>query len=198
MSATPGTVSTLFERSCGRALVGYLSGESALTQTSTSATDAKMPRADRIMSAFVPVITTAVTTAMRTVITVAQTRRGERSMVAAASAPTDPNTLAVAAVALTMGPASAKPSAISAQNRADIAATAMVPVRPRTIRIDTAKTTTAPTPIAIRSQRGTRSATETPTGASASIGETLYTCRAAIADATTLASTVAVMAMGIA
>ena len=51
-----------------------------------------MPRADRIMSAFVPVITTVVTTAMRTVITVAQTRRGERSMVAAASAPTDPNT----------------------------------------------------------------------------------------------------------
>src|SRR6478752_1457512 len=85
MSATPGTVSTLFERSCGRALVGYLSGESALTQTSTSATEAKMPRADRIMSAFVPVITTVVTTAMRTVITVAQIRRGERSMVATAA-----------------------------------------------------------------------------------------------------------------
>ena len=75
-----------------------------------------MPRADRIMSAFVPVITTVVTTAMSTVITVAHTRRGERSIVAAASAPTDPNTRAVAAVALTIGPVSAKPSAISAQN----------------------------------------------------------------------------------
>ena len=83
--------------------MGYLSGGSALTHTSTSATGAKMPRADRIMSAFVPVITTVVTTAMSTVITVAHTRRGERSIVAAASAPTDPNTRAVAAVALTMG-----------------------------------------------------------------------------------------------
>ena len=135
---------------------------------------------------------------MSTVITVAQTRRGERSMVAAASAPADPNTRAVAAVALTMGAESAKPSAISAQNSADIAATAMVPVRPRTIRIDTANTPTAPTPIAIRSDRGTRSATETPTGANASIGDTLYTCRAAMADATTLVSTVVARAVGIA
>jgi hypothetical protein len=54
---------------------------------------------------------------MSTVITVAQTRRGERSIVAAASAPTDPNTRAVAAVALTMGVVSAKPSAISAQEQ---------------------------------------------------------------------------------
>ena len=178
--------------------MGYLSAGSALTHTSASATGEKMPRADRIMSAFVPVIMTVVTTAMSTVITVAHTRRGERSIVAAASAPTDPNTRAVAAVALTMGTVNAKPSAIWAQNRADIATTAMVPVRPTTIRIDTANTTTAPTPHAIRSQRGTRSAAETPTGANASIGDTLYTCRAAIADATTLASTVAARAAGIA
>ena len=105
-----------------------------------------MPRADRIMSEFVPVITTVVTTAMSTVITVAHTRRGERSIVAAASAPTDPNTRAVVAVALTIGTVSAKPSAISAQNRADIATTAMVPVRPTTIRIDTANTTVGRNP----------------------------------------------------
>ena len=53
--------------------------------TSTPATGAKMARAERIMSAFVPVITTVVTTAMSTVITVAHTRRGARSIVAAAS-----------------------------------------------------------------------------------------------------------------
>src|SRR5436309_12059653 len=122
-------VATFSERPCGRGSVAYLSGESALTHTSTSATDEKMPRDDRIMSEFVPVITTVVTTAMSTVITVAQTRRGERSTVAAASAPADPNTRAVAAVALTIGAESAKPSAISAQNSADIAATATVPVR---------------------------------------------------------------------
>src|ERR1700754_4553227 len=155
-----------------------------------------MPRADRIMSEFVPVITTVVRTAMRTVITVAQTRRGERSIVAAASAPPEPNTRAVVAVALTMGTVSAKPSAISAQNTADIATTAMVPVRPRTITIDAPNTATAPTPQAIRSHRGTKSAAETPTGANASIGETLYTCRAAIAAATTLASTDATTAAG--
>jgi hypothetical protein len=93
---------------------------------------------------------------------------------------------------------SAKPRAIWAQNRADIATTATVPVRPRTISIDTANTTTAPRPQAIRSHRGTRSAAETPTGANASIGDTLYTCRAAIADATTLVSTVIARAAGIA
>src|ERR1700754_437113 len=157
-----------------------------------------MPRADRIMSEFVPVITTVVRTAMRTVITVAQTRRGERSIVAAASAPTDPNTRAVATVALTTGTVSAKPSAIWAQNTADIATTAMVPVRPRTITIEPANTATAPIPQAIRSHRGTKSAAETPTGANASIGETLYTCRAAIADAAPLVSTVAASAIGIA
>src|SRR6516165_3842771 len=123
-----------------------------------------MPLAEEIMSVFVPVIATVVTTAMNTVITVAHTRRGARSMVAAASAPADPNTRAVAAVALTMGTVSAKPSAISAQNSAVIATTAMVPVRPTTIRIDPAKTATAATPHAIRNQRGTRSAADTPTG----------------------------------
>ena len=61
-----------------------------------------MARAERIMSAFVPVITTVVTTAMSTVITVAHTRRGARSIVAAASGPTDPKIRAVADVALTM------------------------------------------------------------------------------------------------
>jgi ubiquinone/menaquinone biosynthesis C-methylase UbiE len=48
----------------------------------------------------------------------------------------------------------------------------------------------------MRSHRGTKSAAETPTGANASIGETLYTWRAAIAAATTLASTVATTAAG--
>src|ERR1700722_2899604 len=120
-----------------------------------------MARADRIMSAFVPVITTVVTTAMSTVITVAHTRRGARSIVAAASRPTGPNIRAVAAVALTISAVSAKPSAISALNKAKTAA-------------------------------------ETPTGAKASIGETLYTCRAAIADAAPLVSTVAASAIGIA
>ncbi len=42
----------------------------------------------------------------------------------------------------------------------------------------------------MRSQRGTLSAADTPTGASASIGETLYTWRAAIADAATLVNAV--------
>src|SRR5260370_35318721 len=105
-----------------------------------------MRRADRIMSAFVPVIMTVVTTAMSTVITVAHTRRGERSIVAAASAPTDPNTRAVAAVALTTGRVSAKPSAIWAQNPADTAATPMGPVRPRTLTIEPANTAPAPIP----------------------------------------------------
>src|SRR5262249_21297331 len=157
-----------------------------------------MPRADRIMSVFVPVIATVVTTAMSTVITVAHTRRGARSMVAAASAPADPNIRAVAAVALTMGMVSAKPSAISAQNTANIAANAKVPRCPTTVRIDNVNTATAPTPQVIRNHRGTRSAAETPTGANASIGETLYTCRAAIADAATLVSMVAARAAGVA
>ena len=150
------------------------------------------------MSVLVPVIVTVVTTAMSTVITVAHTRRGARSMVAAASAPTDPKTRAVAAVALTMGTVSAKPSAISAENTADIATKAKTPRWLRTSPIATAKTATAPTPLAIRSQRGTRSAAETPTGANASMGATLYTCRAAIADATTLVRAVAATAAGIA
>ena len=109
--------------------MGYWSGEFALTQTSTSATGAKTSRADRIMSLLVPVITTVVTTAISTVITVAHTRRGARSTVAAARAPAEPNSRATAAVALTMGPASAKPSAICAVNRAAIATNAMEPGR---------------------------------------------------------------------
>jgi FAD-dependent urate hydroxylase len=53
-------------------------------------------------------------------------------------------------------------------------------------------------PLAIRSHRGTKSAAEAPTGAKASIGETLYTCRAAIADAAELVSIVAASATGMA
>ena len=94
-----------------------------------------MARADRIMSALVPVMTTVVTTAMSTVITVAHTRRGARSIVAAASGPTDPNIRAVAAVALTMGAVSAKPSAISAVKSAKIAMNANVPRCSTTTRI---------------------------------------------------------------
>src|ERR1700758_3234144 len=157
-----------------------------------------MPLAEEIMSAFVPVIATVVTTAMSTVITVAHTRRGARSMVAAASAPTEPKIRVVAAVALTMGTVSAKPRVISAANTADIAIKAKTPRWLTTTTIDTAKITTAPTPLANRSHRGTRSAAETPTGANASIGATLYTCRAAIADATTLVTAVATMAAGMA
>src|SRR6516164_7227116 len=157
-----------------------------------------MPLAEEIMSVFVPVIATVVTTAINTVITVAHTRRGARSMVAAASAPTEPNIRAVAAVALTMGTVSAKPSAISAENTAAIAAKANTPRWVITTKSDATNTATAVNPVAIRSQRGTRSAAETPTGASASIGATLYTCSAAIADATTLVSAVAATAAGIA
>src|ERR1700757_4252821 len=157
-----------------------------------------MPLADRSISLFVPVIATVVTTAISTVITVAHTRRGARSMVAAASAPTEPNIRAVAAVALTMGRVSAKPSAISAENTTDIATKATTPRWLTTTAIDAAKAATAATPLAIRSHRGTRSAAETPTGASASMGATLYTCRAAIADAATLVSAVAAIAAGIA
>lgn len=73
------------------------------------------------MSAFVPVITTVVSTPMSTVITVAHTRRGARWIVAAASAPDDPNVRAIAAVAWTMGAVSAKPRAISAPSTAAIA-----------------------------------------------------------------------------
>src|SRR5437588_6639583 len=145
-----------------------------------------MPRAERIMSALVPVMVTVVTTAMSTVITVAHTRRGARWTVAAASAPTEPNTRAVAAVALTMGAVSANPSAISAENTAPIATNAQTPRWLTTTAMDPANTARPPTPLATRSHRGTRSAAETPTGASASMGATLYTCRAAIADATTL------------
>ncbi len=122
------------------------------------------------------------TTAISTVITVAHTRRGARSIVAAARAPTDPNTRAVAAVARTMGRVSAKPSAISAENTAYIAHEGQnAALVDDTRMIDATNTATAPTPLAMRSQRGTRSAAETPTGANASIGETLYTWRAAIA-----------------
>src|SRR5262249_62359607 len=124
-------------------------------------------------------------------------RRGARPIVAAARARTDPNTRAVAAVALTIGTVSAKPSAISAENTADIATKATTPRWLTTATIDTANTTTAPTPLAIRSHGGTRSAAETPTGANASIGETLYTCRAAIAEATTLVTALATPAPGI-
>lgn len=67
-----------------------------------------------------------------------------------------------------------------------------------TTGVDTASTATAPTPPAMRSHPGTVSAAEAPTGASASIGETLYTCRAAIAEAATLVSAVAASASGIA
>src|SRR5581483_7661290 len=147
------------------------------------------------MSAFVPVITTVVTTAMSTVMTVAHTRRGARSIVAAASRPTGPKIRAVAAAALTIAPVSANPSAISALNNAKIAANANVPRWSTTItRIDAAKIVTAVIPLAIRSHRGTKSAAETPAGANASIGETLYTCRAAIAEAAALVKIVAASA----
>src|ERR1700737_2277032 len=157
-----------------------------------------MPRADRVMSVLVPLITPVWRPAISPVITVAHTRRGARSIVAAASAPADPNKRAVAAAAVTMGTVSAKPSAISAHNRPAIATKTNAPVWSVTIRIDTADTATAPIPLAIRIHRGTTSAVDTPTGANASIGETLYTCRAAIADAATLVSTVAARAAGIA
>ena len=132
-----------------------------------------MARAERIMSAFVPVITTVVTTAMSTVITVAHTRRGARSIVAAASGPTEPKIRAVADVALTMTAVSAKPSAISALNSAKMATKAKLPRRSTTTTIDAANTATAAIPDVIRSHRGTKSAAETPTGARASIGDTL-------------------------
>jgi hypothetical protein len=119
-------------------------------------------------------------------------------MVAAARAPTVPKIRAVVAAALTMGMVSAKLIASSAENTADIAIKANTPRWLMTTAIDTANTMTAPTPHATRSQRGTRSAADTPTGAKASMGATLYTCRAAIAEATTLVSAVVTMAAGIA
>jgi hypothetical protein len=132
-----------------------------------------MARAERIMSAFVPVITTVVTTAMSTVITVAHTRRGARSIVAAASGPTEPKIRAVADVALTMTAVSAKPSVISALNSAKMATKAKLPRWSTTTPIDAANIATAAIPAVSRSHLGTKSAAETPTGARASIGETL-------------------------
>ncbi len=109
--------------------MGYWSGELALTQTSTSATGAKTSRADRIMSLFVPVITTVVTTAISTVITVAHTAVGRVPPSPPPAHRPSRTGAPTAAVALTMGPASAKPSAICAVNRAAIATNAMEPGR---------------------------------------------------------------------
>jgi hypothetical protein len=68
---------------------------------------------------------------------------------------------------------SAKPSAISALNSAKMATKAKLPRRSTTTTIDAANTATAAIPDVIRSHLGTKSAAETPTGARASIGETL-------------------------
>lgn len=192
--AAPGSPASLSESPCGRTSVGKLSGGSALTHTSASATGAKMARADPIMSALVPVITTVVSTPINTVITVAHTRRGARRMVAAASAPHDPNTRDSADVAVTMGTVSAKPAASSATSTAPSSTPVGAPAG--TARAATANSASAPTPLAARSHGGTASAADAPTGASASTGETLYTCRAAIAAAATAVSAVAASASG--
>src|SRR6202000_3124439 len=107
---------------------------------------------------FVPVITTVVTTAISTVITVAHTRRGARSIVAAVCGPTDPKIRAVADVSLTMTAVSAKPSAISAVNSAKTATKAKLPRWSTTTPIDAANTATAAIPDVIRSPRGTKKA----------------------------------------
>ena len=94
---------------------------------------------------------------------------------------------------------SAKPSAISALNSAKMATKAEKQRLSTTTTIDAANTATAAIPDVIRSHRGTKSAAKTPKQLQGPpIGETLYTCRAAIADAATAVRTVAANATGIA
>ena len=196
--STPGHRSELFGKALRQSIGGISVGESALTQTSTSATGAKMARADRIMSALVPVITTVVTTAMSTVITVAQTRRGERSIVAAASRPhrSEQSGRGGGGFDDRHGEREAERDLGAEQrgHRADGDGAGS----PEDDQDRHGEHPDGAKPEAIRNHRGTRSAAETPTGANASIGDTLYTCRAAIADATTLVSTVVARAAGIA
>src|SRR5215208_1548980 len=199
ISATPGIDAIEASKSFGRiGAVGYTPGPDELTYSPASPSDEKLAFVESMALALAPVLCTVIDTAISTVIKVAHTRRGARSMVAAASAPDAPKTRATAAATATIGPAKAKHTAISPAAASPMAATDTLPRSRDATRAAAATRPTPTTPTTALALRGTASATEAPTGASASTGATLYTWRAAKIAAATLTTTHAATATGIA
>src|SRR5690606_8113483 len=141
---------------------------------------------------------TVTATAMNTVIRVPHTRRGARSRVAAASSPAAPAHRATAVAARTSWGDSAKHRVMLEPKNNDSA----IPDHSRSPGPSSNRPSaivrepTAEKPAPNRSQPGTWSDGAVPTGASASTGETRYTCRAATAEAVTPVATAATTATG--
>jgi hypothetical protein len=143
-----------------------------------------------------PVTATVVTTAVNTVIIATHIRRGARSMVAAPKTPAAPNSLATAAAHRMMMPDMAKQSALLPMNASAIDATATRPRSAVMTRTVTASRIRPAMPAAVRRRREPASAVALPLGANASTGATPWICRAANAEAATLAMTHAAIAAG--
>src|SRR5829696_5042517 len=177
---TPGTDWIVVSMFSGRiGAVGNTPGPDELTKIAMSLSEAKLAFVESMALALDPVLCTVIDTAIITVIRVTHTRRGARSIVAAASAPGEPNTRATADAARTIGPAKAKHTAISPTAASPMAATESLP---RSLDATNAATTMKkmPTmPATTRTASGTASAADVPIGARASTGATLYTWRAA-------------------
>ena len=160
--------------------------------------EAKLAFVESIALVLAPVLCTVIDTAIITVIRVAHTRRGARSIVAAASAPGEPNARATAEAARTIVPAKAKHRAISPTTASPTAATESLPRSMDATYAAATMKNTPRMPATVRTVRGTASAADVPTGARASTGATLYTWRAANAAAATLTTMHAATATGIA
>src|SRR5215217_335877 len=128
ISATPGIDAIEASKSFGRiGAVGYTPGPDELTYSPASPSDEKLAFVESMALALAPVLCTVIDTAISTVIKVAHTRRGARSMAATDTLP-----------------------------RSRDATRAAAATRP-----------TPTTPTTALALRGTASATEAPTGASA-------------------------------
>src|SRR5215207_1263158 len=196
---TPGTdwiVDSMFSGRIGA--VGNTPGPDELTKIAMSLSEAKLAFVESMALALDPVLCTVIDTAIITVISVAHTRRGTRSIVAAARAPGAPSRRATAAAAATIEPANAKHTAISPTAVSPIAATEALPMSADATKAAAAIRPTPITPATSRAGSPTASALDAPTGARASTGATLYTWRAANAAAATLTTMQAATPTGIA
>src|ERR1700737_3352981 len=153
--------------------VGNSPGSLVDNQISVWPTLANDWRAESTALVPAPLMARVATTAMVAVIMVTQTRCGAGAIAAAATVPAAPKQRATTPHKATSAGPNANPSASTAPNMIEIEASEIRPRLVMAIANATAAITTAVPAAAYRIQWGTVSAAETPTGASASIGETL-------------------------
>src|SRR5882757_5192660 len=194
--ATPGTAHTLDSVSGGSSVVEKSVAAAELTHASACPIEANDATVESTALPVAPVTATVVTTAVSTVIMATHIRRGARSIVAAPRTPALPNSRATPAAHRMMGPDNAKQIALAPMNAKAIEARAILPRSAVTMRTVATSRMMPAMPPTIRSRLEPASDVATPHDAKASTGATPYTCRAARAEAVTLAMTAAAMAAG--